>query len=435
MSTDKSAKLSMYASLLPPRGGSNPVNHSVTSFNRVRIPPGSLLGSLEPSSNPRLDFLLSIWRVAIGAVAISAITLPALKIAATIGALYSQRRTVGNAVTGKAEPILVFRTQQIPILTAIAHAKVLDAFYHWTVSRFVNGDEDMRVRHGLATCYKTVSIQLSQAAAVAISERCGAQGLFHHNMLTTFHVRISMLLSVSYADVFCRPKCEALLLRREISSVYPSVRRSSLSYHGLLLTNGSCYIGLAIELLLERYGFEDTANPDSILARHENGLLKEARRLMGSANGHRSDDVDRSVLPLCQPLVEAIGHRMAYDAAVAANVEPAILDLFVASILKYDAAWYAEHGTPQSKQREMEDVAISAMLPHLPRHVEELGVVPYITAPLVSDAAWTSFLDKLPHFTGQSAFEALPRPTEPMLGARIGASEVMSLGSKMSAKL
>jgi acyl-CoA oxidase len=174
--------------LLPPRGGSNPVNHSITSFDRVRLPASALLGSSESSTTPRLDFLLSIWRVAVGSLALAATGVSLLKVSSTIGALYSQRRTVGNAATGHAEPILKFRTQQIPVLTSIAHAMVLDTYFQWTVTNFVNADEDMRVRHGLAACYKVVSLQLSQAAASTISERCGAQGLFQHNMLTTLQV-------------------------------------------------------------------------------------------------------------------------------------------------------------------------------------------------------------------------------------------------------
>jgi acyl-CoA oxidase len=149
------------------------------------------LGSLKSSSNPRNDFLKTIWRVAVGSVALAGMAVSHLKISSTLGALYSQRRTVGDSTTGTMAPILQFRTQQIPILTAIAHAKVLEAYSAWTVAHFTNLGEDTRVRHGVAACYKLVSVQLSQAAASTISERCGAQGLFHHNMLTCMHVRLS----------------------------------------------------------------------------------------------------------------------------------------------------------------------------------------------------------------------------------------------------
>ena len=61
----------------------------------------------------------------------------------------------------------------------------------------------------------------------------------------------------------------------------------------------------------------ETPNPDLILARHEAGLFEEARKIMADLQcEHRSETFNRAILPLCQPLVEAIGHRMAYDAAV-----------------------------------------------------------------------------------------------------------------------
>jgi hypothetical protein len=213
-------------SLLPQRGGAIPVNHSLTSFKRVRLPDNALLGSLESSGSVRNDFLMAIWRVAVGSVALAGMGVSHLKISSTLGALYSQRRTVGDATTGTSAPILKFRTQQIPILTAVAHAKVLEAYSRWTVARFTNYDEDIRVRHGVAACYKLVSVQLSQAAVLAISERCGAQGLFQHNMLTRMHVRLaSFVLCASNCDNNndFRPRCGELRLPKATFSAYPSV--------------------------------------------------------------------------------------------------------------------------------------------------------------------------------------------------------------------
>jgi hypothetical protein len=73
-------------------------------------------------------------------------------------------------------------------LTAVAQAYVLRAYRNWAIERFADEDEDFRVRHAIATCFKAVMIQHSQASCVAISERCGAQGILDYNQLVVIHV-------------------------------------------------------------------------------------------------------------------------------------------------------------------------------------------------------------------------------------------------------
>ncbi|KAF9056772.1 hypothetical protein BDP27DRAFT_1373213 [Rhodocollybia butyracea] len=45
---------------------------------------------------------------------------------------------------------------------------------------------------------------------------------------------------------------------------------------------------------------------------------------------------------LCKPLVDAIGHRMAYDAAVEANLSPDIIALYEIGAIKNDASWFVK---------------------------------------------------------------------------------------------
>ena len=85
-------------------------------------------------------------------------------------------------------PILHFRTQQIPVLTAIAQSYVLEAYQKWAAKIFSDVEQDMRVRHGIATCFKAVAIQQSHSITLSISERCGAQGIQSDNMMTNLHV-------------------------------------------------------------------------------------------------------------------------------------------------------------------------------------------------------------------------------------------------------
>ena len=143
--------------------------------------------------------------------------------------------------------------------------------------------------------------------------------------------------------------------------------------------------------------------PNSLLARHEAGLFADLRDILASASHHRSADVSRRVLPLCLPTMEAIGHRMAYDAATAAGVRLCLINLYVLNVIKLDSAWYAEHaGLGRAAQLDAEAAAHDAVLPLLGELVQEMDLSPYVTAPIVSDGAWNTFVEGL-HVVGGDA--------------------------------
>lgn len=127
-----------------------------------------------------------MWRVVCGTIAIGCLALPIMKCYATIGAMYSLRRHVGGP--NDRLPIMHFRTQQIPILTLTAQIYVMEAFVQWCIGIFSDTTVDFRVRHAIAGILKTTIVGHSNAGGIAISDRCGVQGLFAHNQMTTMHV-------------------------------------------------------------------------------------------------------------------------------------------------------------------------------------------------------------------------------------------------------
>ena len=115
------------------------------------------------------------------------------------------------------------------------------------------------------------------------------------------------------------------------------------------------------------------------------------------------------ILPFCLPLVEAIGHRMAYEAAIAEGVPQYLIDLYVTSVIKLDAAWYVEHaGLGRQSQEEMEMLALDAVLPHLDSLIREMGMASHITTPIVSDERWGQFVDSMEEFEGDGQVELWP---------------------------
>lgn len=162
-------------------------------------------------------------------------------------------------------------------------------------------------------------------------------------------------------------------------------------------------------MLQGRYKVPESTNPRSLLARHEVGLFQENRAILTSCSHHRSDEVNRLILPQCQAMIESIGHRMAYDAAVAAGVQQSLIDLYEASCMKLDAAWYSEEaGVGRRALTALETKALDAVLPQLGTLIGQMGVEPWVTSKIVSDERWAALLETCEVFEGQSAVPIFP---------------------------
>ncbi|KAE9396301.1 acyl-CoA dehydrogenase NM domain-like protein [Gymnopus androsaceus JB14] len=366
------------ARLLPPRGGSNPVNHAITSFNNVHLPLSALLIRHASSFNPtpsqqRLRFHQSIFRVAVGTLALAGTAIPCLARSAATATFYSQRRFVksGDSSSSTQVPIMVFTTQTNPILVALAQSLSLAQFYKSATKFFRDSSIQFYVRHGVAAVLKVVAVRHAQDANLILSERCGAQGLFAHNGISEFH-----------GDM-----------------------------RGIAIAEGDL-LGLSIrlisEVLLGRYCLPASTHPSSPLSLHEKAVLLECQKKLGSVNSHRNEDFNQFILPRCQAIVEAIGHRMTYDAAVDAHLDETIVNLYMITAMKQDPGWYIENlGLTSGALQDMEYKALAASLPRLQDWIDATGQgnVQYLTAPIVTSEKWSRFVDELPIFSSEHASE------------------------------
>lgn len=124
--------------VLPRRTGSRALDHTITTFDRVRLPSTALLGhgggvregaGASAGVGRRADFLRQIWRLAVGSLALSiASSVPLLRVSAFVAARYSQRRTVGGGDMsgGRGRAIVSYATSYRPILDALVLARVFD---------------------------------------------------------------------------------------------------------------------------------------------------------------------------------------------------------------------------------------------------------------------------------------------------------------------
>ncbi|KAI0259307.1 acyl-CoA dehydrogenase NM domain-like protein, partial [Gloeopeniophorella convolvens] len=355
----KSMVRGVVSKLLPHRSGVNPVNHAFTSFNNVRLPRGALLGTIEKPADSHAAYIATISRLTIGMVALTSAIISQFALSCHIVARYSQRRMVHGS-SRSLIPIISFQTQRIPILTALAQVFVLRAMRDATMINFSKPDLDPRVRHAIATLFKVTSVMHARASTFELGERCGAQGTFPMNQI-----------SVHQADL----------------------RGIAVAEGDLLVIS----IRLASELLLGRYALLPTVYPDNLLARHEAGLISQLRAQLAGLGNHRSAEYNAVLLPEALPLVQAIGQRIAYDAARTAGIDTCLLDMYVATCVRQDESWYVESlGMTRRELRAMETRAVDALFPQLDKFLTLMDVEAYVTAPIVSADRWSAFVDGLP---------------------------------------
>ncbi|KLO09037.1 acyl-CoA dehydrogenase NM domain-like protein [Schizopora paradoxa] len=356
--------------ILPSRPGTGALDHAITSFNHVRLPPSALLGTTEIPEDPRASFASCIQRVHIGSISLSLSAISAVSLSAFIAAKYSMQRTVtmySNSGEAIATPIWTFRTQQIPILTCFARHAVMKAFAKEAISLFVDPNLDPRAQFGIA------------------SERCGAQGLYLHN------------------QIYC------------------------LALQGGVIAEGDALalsIRAATDLFLGRYTLSTPRYPHSPLAQYEKYLYERCESILSEAGSDRSDILNRRILPLCRPLIEAISHRMAYEAALdSEEVHKPLLDLYEITIIrKYGTAWFAsrsELGLSPERQEEMEEVAVSAAAPFIERYMAESGAEPFAKAPMLSKERFREFAESLETFQGASDIGTASLSTNPSLKSKL----------------
>ncbi|KXN83885.1 Acyl-coenzyme A oxidase [Leucoagaricus sp. SymC.cos] len=352
--------------VLAPRGSARPVKHCLTYFNHVWLPASALLSSLEKPKAPREAFFDNIHRVITGTISMGVSAVSGMRIATYVAAKYSLRRHVIDSSTRVARPIISFSTQYTPIMSAIAQCLVLRAFSDRCINLFINAQSPVQ-RHFIAAIVKTTTMKAVQAITIELGDRCGAQGLAEVNQISVLHV-YARGAAIAEGDVL------------------------AISIH------------FTIELLRERVAVPPYLNPDSPLAKHERSLISSLQASPTHAFTHRDQSVEAMLLPRCQQLIETIGARVAFDSATSANLQKDILELFVASTIRQDAAWFAlNEGLDTAAQIQMEVEAAKKLLPHIDTLLGMLEVEPYVVAPIVSDARWNSYVNSLETY-GEPSF-------------------------------
>ena len=206
---------------LGPRSGTSPLDFSITRFNHVLVPHTALLTSkLNDYSSPKSPLEAwwnEVWRIPVGTMTVVAAAIPVIKTTAFIAGKYSMHRSLTGKGAGPI-PIISFRTQQWPILHAVAVSLVLENWYSVARGQAMNASLDPRIRHGLSVIVKTTMCRHAQRCVAEVSERCGAQGTFENNCMVRFEVSdtVERCGLVAYST-FPRTTARVPSLPREIS--------------------------------------------------------------------------------------------------------------------------------------------------------------------------------------------------------------------------
>ncbi|KAK0216177.1 acyl-CoA oxidase [Armillaria fumosa] len=342
------------AKLIITRHGAAPVNHAIIHFTQVHLPKWSLLGYISDKPSTHDDFLAAIWRISVGTLALTSLALPATQIAAHIAYKYSLRRKVGIP----AQPIIGFRTQQIPIFTAVAQTYVIEAWTKHAIKHFMDPAADRHARHAIATIYKAVVMEHAQTTHFSLSERLGAQGLFDYNQIIT-----------QFAEM-----------------------------RGIVIAEGDVLvlaIRLASELLQGKYSVPSPLYPNSLLAQYEKGVFEEARAL-AKKYGPRSKQYAYYILPRSKDLVEAIGHRMAHESALIEGLPTVLVDIYEVFAIQKDVGWYIESGfLTRARIADMQNASMTIAAGNMNEWVGGMGVGKWVKAPILSEKGWDDFVDSM----------------------------------------
>ncbi|GLF93633.1 acyl-CoA dehydrogenase family protein [Streptomyces yaizuensis] len=221
---------------LPDRVGS-PVDHCVTSFDRVRLPRTALVqgphGRLLPDGTLRTDlgsqrkrFLHAIARVTTGKLCMSASTLGGSRAALAIAVRYAHTRRISGPSAGSRVQLAAHRSHGGRLLKSLAtayamtflHRRVMDLWIHHEPAERDRTERLVAVVKGWITWH-------ARALTIEARERCGARALFPVNGLAEYPANADGAITAEGDNlaVWCKAGAEMIFGH---TPAEPTVRRT-----------------------------------------------------------------------------------------------------------------------------------------------------------------------------------------------------------------
>lgn len=167
------------------------------------------------------------------------------------------------------------------------------------------------------------------------------------------------------------------------------------------------------EFLGGKLNLPQARNRTSRVAQREEELLADMKTRLERVGGyeeHRGAAFDRHILPRCRSLAEAIGHRMAYEAAESAGLSLDVLLLYERICLCEDldpmpapvraAQVYAPSRASESYNAVLAQIRSES--------ASQSDIDEYVIAPITSDESWEAFMNSLRAFRNPDDIPVLP---------------------------
>lgn len=161
-------------------------------------------------------------------------------------------------------------------------------------------------------------------------------------------------------------------------------------------------------MLLGRYELPSSTEEGSSFSLQERGILNELQTILFQLQAeHRSDQFSRRILPRSIAFTEAIGLRMAHEAAKHQKVDPLLIELFEIGAIQKNLSWYIENSIIAKRQDvfDREDAILSQLQPRLDELLEGTGAAPYAFGAITSQATWDKFYHNLPVLKGNASVD------------------------------
>ncbi|MFD8782121.1 acyl-CoA dehydrogenase [Kitasatospora sp. NPDC059599] len=211
---------------LPQRPGS-PVDHCLTSFDRVRLPYEALLtgahgrladdGTLTSAlGSKRKRFLAAIGRVTTGKLCMSAAAAGAARAVLATAVRYAQHREVTGARPDRRIPVWAHRTHHGPLLEGLATVYAMTALHRAAVDRWAGRDpadpEESAAAERQVAVTKGWVTWRARDLIIEARERCGAQGLLPVNGITAYAADIEGTITAEGDNLALWAKAAAELM-------------------------------------------------------------------------------------------------------------------------------------------------------------------------------------------------------------------------------
>ncbi|MGW2177614.1 acyl-CoA dehydrogenase family protein [Streptomyces sp. NPDC001732] len=212
---------------LPARTGS-PVDHCLTSFDRVFVERAALLGGehgrigddgefSSAVTNRRRRFLASIGRVTSGKISMTACAVGSARATLAVAVRYGGHRYISGPRGSQRVPVIAHRSHHAPLARAMAtvfamsllHRRALD---RWERAEREEGGERREDAERLVAVAKGWITWQARSVIVECRERCGAQALLEHNGMSELVTGVEGAVTAEGDNVAIHAKAAAEML-------------------------------------------------------------------------------------------------------------------------------------------------------------------------------------------------------------------------------